>query len=250
MQCYYKLMKFLVFQHVPHEHPGLIATFARNTSIALDVVELWKPYTLPPVTGYDALIIMGGPMGVYMNEKAYPSKNDELHIIRDSIGKIPMIGFCLGSQLLAHALAAEIHPNSKDGKPAKEIGYCAIDLTDAGKQDHLFTGFSSPVTVLQWHGDAFELPQEAILLATSAVCTNQAFRYKNAYGVLFHFEFTPEMVAKQIDIDRKWIHTDHKLDEQALLTQAREYKEMMENQSKQLLTNFLSIVTSTRGKSA
>ncbi len=89
-------------------------------------------------------------MGVYED---YPSKKDELEFIKGALGKIPIIGFCLGSQLLAHALGADVYPNMKDGKKVKEIGYYDVDLTNEGQKDQIFEGFTSPVTVLQWHGD-------------------------------------------------------------------------------------------------
>ncbi len=239
-------MRFLVFQHVPHEHPGLIADFADANNIRLDTVHLWKPYKIPSHSNYDALIIMGGPMGVYENEKQYPSKNDEVKAIREALGEMPILGFCLGSQLLAYAMGAEVGPNVVDGKQVKEIGYLDVSLTDAGKKSPLFKGFSSPIKVLQWHGDAFDLPEKATLLATSPLCTNQAFSHKNAYGLLFHFEFKPEMIAKQIEIDKKWIHECYEIDERSLLADAQACAVLMEEQCKKLLTNFVSIIISGR----
>src|SRR5579872_6686983 len=101
-------MKFLVFQHVPHEHPGLITEYCKNNNIELSIIELWKPYSIPKAEDFDALIIMGGPMGVYED---YPSKNDEISFIKEALDKIPILGFCLGSQLLAYALGAKVYKN-------------------------------------------------------------------------------------------------------------------------------------------
>ena len=102
-------MKFLVFQHVPHEHPGLISKYAASSGVELDIVELWKPYRMPSTKDYDALVIMGGPMGVYEGKDAYPSKDDEIDVVQDYIGKMPILGICLGSQILAHALGASVY---------------------------------------------------------------------------------------------------------------------------------------------
>lgn len=236
-------MKFLVFQHVPYEHPGLIADFAKKNNITLDVIELWKPYKIPAVSNYEALIFMGGPMGVYEDADKYPSKNDEVEIIKESIEKnIPVLGFCLGAQLLAYAFGAKVYPNIVNGKKIKEIGFYPINIVN---KNPIFENFSSPVKVFQWHGDVFELPKEATLLASSSLCKNQAFAYKNAYGLLFHFEFTPEMIKKLAEIDKKWTHEDFDLDEKNLIEQANELQELMREQSKILLENFVSIIKSS-----
>jgi len=81
---------------------------------------------MPAIEHYNGLVIMGGPMGVYDN---YPSKEDEEKVIKNALGKIPIIGFCLGSQLLAHVLGARVYPNMKNGQRVKEIGYYDVDLT-------------------------------------------------------------------------------------------------------------------------
>ncbi|MBI4243548.1 MAG: type 1 glutamine amidotransferase [Planctomycetes bacterium] len=237
-------MKFLVFQHVPHEHPGLIIHYAAERSIEMDIVKLWEPYRIPAVSQYDALVIMGGPMGVYDGKGVYPSKDDELQAIRSALGKVPIIGFCLGSQLLAHALGSRVYPNTIEGRRAKEVGYYTVDLTPNGAKDPLFKGFSSPIKVLQWHGDAFDLPKGAELLATSPLCRNQAFSYGKAYGLLFHLEFTPEMVARQIEIDRDWIHKENEIDETQLTAETERNADLMQRQSTRLLDNFVSVVES------
>lgn len=230
-------MKLLVFQHIPHEHPGSIAKYAQEKNIVLDVIELWKPYSIPQTHTYDGIIVLGGPMGVYED---FPSKADEIKVLQSALGRTPILGICLGSQLFAHALGAEVHPNMKNGQRIKEVGYFTVDLTEKGKNASILKGFASPLKVLQWHGDAFELPKGANLLATSPLCANQAFSFENAHGFLFHFEFTPDMVAKQIEIDREWIHKDNEVDEQLLLKEAHEYAYLMEKQCFQLLNNFLT----------
>ncbi len=244
-------MRILIFQHVPHESPGYIADYAKEKGITLTVLELWKPYTMPDVREFDALIVLGGPMGVYDD---YPSKEDELRVIRENIGKLPTLGICLGSQLLAHALGAKVYKNMKESlivnpsslteekmlKRAKEIGYYDIDLTKEGSESPLFRKFSSPFKVLQWHGDAFDLPKGATLLASSPLCINQAFSYKSAYGTLFHTEFTVDMVKNLAEIDRKWTHEDFNLDEQKLLAEAEALAPFMRSQCFRVLDNFLA----------
>jgi GMP synthase-like glutamine amidotransferase len=235
-------MRFLVFQHVPHEHLGMLADAGKARGVDCTVVEFWKPYTIPSEK-FDALIIMGGPMGVYEGPDQFPSKEDELAFIRANFGKLPMIGFCLGAQLIAHALGARVYPNLTDGKRVKEVGYHTVELTEEGKADPLFRGFQSPVTVLQLHGDAFDLPKDATLLATSRVCTNQAFRWGDkTYGTLFHNEYTPDMLINQREVDRIWMHKDYEIDEEKLVADAYAYAETMKKQCRQLFSNFCDVV--------
>lgn len=229
------MRKVLVLQHVPYEREGYIADYMQEHEIAFDVVRLWEPCALPDVSRYSALIIMGGPMGVY---EEYPSKNDELALIKSAMGTIPMLGICLGSQLIAHALGARVYPNERDARPAKEIGYYTVCLTPEGSADRLFKGFDSDVRVLQWHGDAFDLPGDATLLATSEVCRNQAFVCKNAYGLLFHLELMPEMVRGLAEANREWAHENFDLDEERLDQDARDLASLMKAQCYRLLDNF------------
>ncbi len=233
-------MKYLVFQHVPHEPLGLISDVLKKQGIEVQIIEFWKKgWKIPDISQFDALIIMGGPMGVYEGSDVFPSKEEELKIIRDNLGKKPMIGFCLGSQLLAHAFGGKVYPNFKNGHRAKEIGYYTVDLTPEGKKDLLLAGLPDPLEVMQWHGDAFEIPEGGIKLASSFLCDNQAFRIgTKTYGFLFHFEFTPDMVKQQIEIDKKWIHEDFDMDEEKLLRQAQEKKDLMRIQCERLFENF------------
>jgi len=225
-------MKLLILQHVPHEQPGYIAEYAREKNITLDVIELWKPYTIPDARDYSGIIILGGPMGVYED---FNSKNYELALIQKNLGSVPMLGICLGSQLIAHALGAKVQPNEK----GKEVGYYEVELTEAGKRSPILNGFPPKIKVLQWHGDTFDIPKGADLLATSALCTNQAFSFQRAFGFLFHFEFTLEMVKNQIEIDKEWIHKNFNLDEVKLLNEANELAPIMKSQCYRLLDNFL-----------
>ena len=227
--------RVLVLQHVPYERQGYIADYMQEHDIEFDVIRLWEPYALPDVSKYSGLIIMGGPMGVY---EEYPSKNDEMALIKAALGTIPMLGICLGSQLIAHALGAHVYRNEKDAKPAKEIGYYTVHFTPEGTAHRLFKGFESDVRVLEWHGDAFDLPSSASLLATSPLCPNQAFAYKNAYGLLFHLEFTPEMVHGLAEVSREWTHENFNLDEAKLDKEARDLAPLMKKQCYALLDNF------------
>jgi GMP synthase (glutamine-hydrolysing) len=130
------------------------------------------------------LIVMGGPQSVYEQDK-FPFLRDEMRLIEDALKHAkPILGVCLGSQLLATALGASVYPVRQ-----KEIGWHRVSLTPSAAVNGIFEGEPRSLTAFHWHGDIFDLPRGATLLASSALTANQAFRYgKNAYGLLFHME--------------------------------------------------------------
>jgi GMP synthase (glutamine-hydrolysing) len=189
-------MRALVLQHVAVEGPGTLALYLEARGWKLETVALYAGARLPEdARGYQAVIVMGGPMSVY-DEAEYPFLRDEQHFLRRAMAQdVPLLGICLGSQLLAKALGAQVYRNAQ-----KEIGWYTVDLTPAGAADPLFAGLASPVPVFQWHGDAFDLPVGAILLASSSLCAHQAFRYGDrVYGLLFHLELTPAIIHTWIE---------------------------------------------------
>jgi GMP synthase (glutamine-hydrolysing) len=140
------------------------------------------------------LIVMGGPMGVYEQAK-YPFLRDEMHLIESALklGR-PVLGVCLGSQLLAAVVGAGVKKGER-----KELGWHAVTLTETAAQDALFTGVSTEFWPFHWHGDVFSLPRQAVGLASSRQTPHQAFRYgKNAYGILFHLEVTREQISQMV----------------------------------------------------
>ena len=140
------------------------------------------------------LIVMGGPMGAYEQDK-YPFLLSEIRLIEAALkaGK-PVLGVCLGSQLVATALGAEVRKGDR-----KEIGWFPVTLTEAASADRLFGEIESSFTAYHWHGDVFDLPRGAVTLATSAQTPCQAFAYEErAYGLLFHLEATREIVEDMV----------------------------------------------------
>jgi len=108
----------------------------------------------------------------------------------------PFLGVCLGVQLLASALGAEVGPLAGGA----EVGLLPVELTAEGRDHHLFEGMPEPLVTLQWHGDTFELPEGATLLASSPAAPHQAFQAGSAYGVQFHLEVTPEMAREWAEV--------------------------------------------------
>jgi GMP synthase (glutamine-hydrolysing) len=130
----------------------------------------------------DLLVVLGGPIGAYEDD-LYPFLHDELELIaRRLADERPLLGVCLGAQLIARALGARVHPG-----PAKEIGWAPLTLTDAGRESPLKPLDDLPV--LHWHGDTFDLPEGAVRLASTPICANQAFAIGDH---VLAFQFHPE----------------------------------------------------------
>jgi len=155
----------------------------------METVDLEAGERLPDnVEKYRLVVILGGPMNVYEEEK-YPFLRDELALIESCVKKnVKLLGLCLGGQLIARALGAKVTKN-----PVKEIGWFDLRLTVAGKSSPLFTGLPGRFKVFQWHGDTFDIPEGSLHLADSELCKNQAFLYDNrALALQFHMEIAGE----------------------------------------------------------
>jgi GMP synthase (glutamine-hydrolysing) len=182
----------VVLQHVPHETLGSLEAFFGQAGVAWRNVPLFshrsheRPWQWGEIAG---LVVLGGPMNVD-EVSEFPFLQWEVPWIREAVSRgLPVLGICLGSQLLAKSLGARVAPNH-----VKEIGWYDVELL-AAADDLLFGGLNGRHTVFQWHGDTFELPAGAIQLARSPLCEQQAFRYgTKAYGLQFHVEVTADMV--------------------------------------------------------
>ena len=185
-----------VLQHMAGEGPGLIAVALERAGVALEVTRVDLGDPVPADLG-DAggLVVLGGAMGVY-EVAQFPHLRDELRLIEATMrASAPVLGVCLGSQLLAAVLGALVAPT-----PTKEIGWFAVTLKPAAAADPLFGPLPSSFAALHWHGDAFELPEGATSLASSSRTEHQAFRHGDrAYGILFHLETTAFQVQAMHD---------------------------------------------------
>ena len=187
---------------------------------------------------------MGGPNSVYDSDEEFPSKNFEIEAIKHfSVNNKPVLGFCLGSQLIAYAFEAKVYPNTVEGKKFKETGFYNIGLTKLGKDDLIFNGFLEDFDVFQWHGDVFDLPKDSELLAYGDIVRNQAFKIKNAktYAMLFHLDFLPEMVKDLIRIDNQWLHFENKADEKEILRKAYKLESSIKENGRILFRNWMRL---------
>ena len=187
-------MKFLIFQHISCEHPGIFRQFFSESGIDWQAVELDTGDAIPDLDGFDALWVMGGPMDVWDTDTC-PWLVAEKEAIRTWVQdlKKPYLGLCLGHQLLADAL---------DGKcevqDTAEIGILDVHLTGAAKFDPLMKGLAPQMKCLQWHSVAVtQPPTGAELLASSPDCTWQAMRVgKHAWGIQFHVELQDQTISE------------------------------------------------------
>jgi GMP synthase (glutamine-hydrolysing) len=177
----------LVLQHAAPEGPGGIGDALRRADVATRIIHVYRGEPVPASLDADALVVMGGPMGVYEADQ-YPHLRDELRLIESALQQgRPLIGICLGSQLIAAALGARVYPSGR-----KELGWYPVTLTEAAATDALLGDAPRQFVALHWHGDIFDLPAGAVHLASSQMTAHQAFRYaENAYALLFHMEVTP-----------------------------------------------------------
>lgn len=195
-------MNVLIIKNISNEGPGTIEDYLKEKGAGyqiLDFSDCSATGNIPDTRGFTHLVIMGGPMAVYESE-GLPFLHYEQALIRVFIKQNkPVLGICLGAQMIAHALGARVYA----GK-TKEIGWYKVALTPEGMEDPVMAAISvnnAPYAeVFQWHGDTFDLPANALRIASSEVYENQAFRYKdNVYALQFHIEVRPEIVKEWLE---------------------------------------------------
>lgn len=190
-------MKAYIFQHVPFEGLGCIQFWLDQNQYQTRYIRMYEDPALPSIEEVDLLIILGGPMSVN-EEIAFPWLKKEKEFIRQLIAaKTPLLGICLGAQMIASALGKQIHRN-----PEKEIGWWEIQGIPS-----LSSAFSFPekATVFQWHEDTFEIPDDAVHTGFNIACKNQAFQLgRRTIGLQFHLETsneTMEFLLKGFDTE-------------------------------------------------
>jgi GMP synthase (glutamine-hydrolysing) len=179
----------IVIQHEPGEGPGTLAPFLREARFV-------RTFAGDPVPQEaDALVVLGGGVGVYDQDRL-PHLRDEIRLLRRCVEQDrPVLGICLGSQLLAKALGAEVAK-----APRKEIGFYRVRLTAEAREDPLFAGAPGSFVAFHWHGDAFTLPRGAVPLASTTLTPVQAFRSgARAFGVQFHLETDEEVLSAMME---------------------------------------------------
>ena len=191
------MAKVMVLQHVAHEILGTINPLLRQLGIRIKYINFGRdPLQQTSVEGYDGLVILGGPMNVDQAER-YPHIHHEIELIQSAMQKkIPILGICLGAQLIAKAVGASVTKNA-----CREIGWYELHPTQEGLQDALIQHFSDKEMIFQWHGDTFSLPDHAVKLVSGITCQNQAFKLDNhVYGFQFHLEVDEPLVERWLNL--------------------------------------------------
>lgn len=185
------MAKILVLQHHPAENLGAIADALEGAALAWQYVRVFDGQPIPKeVKGIGGLVVMGGSESVYQLDR-YPYLRDEMTLIENALkADKPILGVCLGSQLLAAALGSEVRRGQE-----REIGWYPVRLSGGAQDDRLMRGLPAEFVAAHWHSDVFDLPRGAIALASSERTPVQAYRYgAKAYGLLFHAEMTREIL--------------------------------------------------------
>lgn len=202
----------MVIQNIGCEHLGSLAKLFELDGFNVTVLNSQSNLISIDLLTYAGIIILGGPMSVYDN---YIYLKNEQKLIKKAVEmNIPTLGICLGSQLIAEAMGGKVYPGN-----LKEIGWHDIEITENGSRD-IFNGITTiKNTVFQWHGDTFELPESAIILAKSDTYV-QAFRIKTAIGIQFHIEVDESMIDEWIRVYSKEI-SDLNIDKSEIISQQK-----------------------------
>jgi GMP synthase (glutamine-hydrolysing) len=191
------MRKLLVFQHAPSEPLGVLDPMLRRWGFRIRYVNFARdPRAQLDLERYNGLVVLGGPMNVDQ-AGAYPHLATEIAAIREALRlEVPVLGICLGAQLLAAALGACVRPNR-----VREIGWHRLDTAPAAADDRLFRHFHGGEHVFQWHAYTFDTPPGAVHLARTASCEHQAFRFgERAYGLQFHLEADEALIQRWLNV--------------------------------------------------
>jgi len=233
------MKSLLILQHEPHEGPGAWGPIFQGQGRKVVTKNLFAGEKVPQeedLLAFDGVVIMGGPMSANDAEKLEFIR-DELAMIPQALElKIPLLGVCLGSQLIAKALKGKVSPGKQ-----KEIGWYPMQLTPSADKDKVLGGLGSPVFIFQWHGETFELPSGAVHLAKSSLYPHQAFRYTDrVYGLQFHCEMTDSMIREWVEKGQSEIE-DAGLNAVKILEDTPKYLPTLRHWAHQVAQKWLSL---------
>lgn len=245
-------MRAVVIQHVAMEGPARIADLCAARGIVVDVRHVYAGDPVPEGVGHDELlIVMGGGMGVGdRDDPRYGFLSAEIALIRSALrDQRPVLGVCLGAQLLAHAAGARVYQNvGRDDRgnptPWPEVGWGAVSFLERDREPAL-AGLNAEEWVLHWHGDTFDLPNGAVLLASTVRCAHQAFRTgPRAFGLQFHVEVDADIARRWAVEDAAFVRAARGPDGPALIdAETTRYAEAARAAGDRLIGNILGCMT-------
>lgn len=213
-------MSWYWIQHVPFEGPAHLAAWSVRTGTLLSGVHPYRGEPFPDADRVDGLFVLGGPMNVY-EDQAHPWLTKEKRFLERVIKcGAPVLGICLGAQLIATVLGARVTRNRE-----REIGWLPVEAVPAALPGGLLKGFPPVFTPFHWHGDTFEIPSGAVHLASTRACRNQAFQYgSRVLGLQFHLEVTQDALetmltgaADELAAGGDFVHTAQRMREDAAI---------------------------------
>ena len=184
-------MRICCIRHVGFEGPGIIADWAESKGYDFDIIKAWKGERFPEAANVDALVIMGGPMSANDDEKFDWLIKEKEFAAACVERNIPVIGICLGAQMMANVLGSKVYKNVD-----KEIGWFDVHLSPEGAVHPLTNHLPQIFNTFHWHGETFDLPSGATHLASSQGCRNQAYVYGKVLGLQFHMEMTEDGIEE------------------------------------------------------
>jgi GMP synthase (glutamine-hydrolysing) len=189
--------RLLVCQHVAYEPLGTLNPLLKSAGFRIRYVNFGRhPGADPSLDGYQGLVVLGGPMSVNDTDR-HPHLTTEQKLIEQAMNRgIPVLGICLGAQLIARTLGSRVYANDE-----KEIGWYDVSPTELARGDPLAAHLNEGEKLFQWHGDTFDIPGGAVHLASSSLCASQAFRYgANVYALQFHLEVDEPMIERWLSV--------------------------------------------------
>jgi GMP synthase (glutamine-hydrolysing) len=232
------MKRVLALQFDRDDPPGYLEEIMQGHGVTCHTVCV-EDEAIPDPADYEALLLMGGPQHVGQDTYAY--LDDSVMAIHRAMERdVPVLGLCLGGQLLAFALGAQVKKHR-----STPIGFYQVHLTEEGRRDPLFVGLPGYQQVFHWHEDTFDLPAGAVQLAMNEATQNQAFRFgRRAYGTQYHIELTPEMLDSWLTYPPfrqeivKWIGEDGA---ERVLREGRQLYPLYREHTRIMFENFLRI---------
>jgi GMP synthase (glutamine-hydrolysing) len=238
--------RLLVCQHVAHEILGTLNPLLKSAGFRIRYVNFGRhPGAEPSLEGYNGLVVLGGPMSVNHVER-HPHLGTEMRLIEQALQKdLPVLGICLGAQLIAKTLGARVYENDE-----KEIGWYDVSPTVMARSDPVAVHFREREKLFQWHGDTFDIPEGAVHLASSPLCAHQAFRYgPNVYALQFHLEVDEPMIERWLTVPMhvKEIESlDGKIDPQTIRRETPGHIQRLKELSDRTFGEFIKLFGSAK----